>query len=437
MDIGIIGSWTIIIFAAIVTILAQESLMRVFYERRKTSFRTLVLSCTLAVMLYVAFVITQGKLGEQLTKVLVFALLPLIISLNYKSPLIKRLVVVVWAYMIAIATRTFSDMVLLFVYQIYQFNFMWVYSLSLPILNYIAVLLLRRFKNIKKDFINSPKFWIPTIVIPLMFQIYMVFMDSNVPEAVLRIAWASFLSTFLVGVTFLMFYLYNTISTTYEEKLKLKLEAQEKDYYFAQCQLMQESAERIKDIRHDMKLHLVTARDYAINDNANEVINYLNGLLGDVGKSEVYSDTGNIAFDSIINFKLKNIAEENIKLDINVFAPPNLNIEVADVVTILGNLLDNALDAVAKVEDKIIKLSIESSKGNLFIKVDNTFDGEVKYADGKAGAEKTITTRKDGDNHGHGLKNIRKSVEKYNGHVDISHDDNVFSVGILLYVEDI
>ena len=74
---------------------------------------------------------------------------------------------------------------------------------------------------------------------------------------------------------------------------------------------------------------------------------------------------------------------------------------------------------------------MEFNHENLFIRVDNSFDGEVKYDDKK---EKTIVTRKDGDNHGYGLKNIQKSIEKYNGHLDISHEDNIFSVGILLYV---
>ena len=138
----------------------------------------------------------------------------------------------------------------------------------------------------------------------------------------------------------------------------------------------------------------------------------------------------------IINFKLKDAVNENIDLDINVSIPPALNIEVADVVTILGNLLDNALDAVAKTEPKRIKLIIESDKGNIFITSENTFDGVVEYAKETSEDKKRIVTRKGGNSHGYGLENIRKSVEKYNGHIDISHDKNIFSVGILLYVDE-
>jgi len=159
--------------------------------------------------------------------------------------------------------------------------------------------------------------------------------------------------------------------------------------------------------------------------------------LGDIEKSDIYSDTGNIAFDSIINFKLKDVLSHNINLQTKIFVPPELSIDVSDVVTILGNLLDNAFDAVVKVEDREIRLTVEANKGNLFIKVENTFDGMVKYTESKDQTKKIIATRKKGDNHGYGLKNIRNSVEKYNGYVEITHEDNVFSVMILMYVEEV
>lgn len=121
--------------------------------------------------------------------------------------------------------------------------------------------------------------------------------------------------------------------------------------------------------------------------------------------------------------------------NMRLLIPPALNVDIADSVTIIGNLLGNALDAIAKVKNKEIKLDIEFNKSVLFIKIENPFDGRVKYADGNAGEETHIVSLKDGDGHGHGLKNIRRSVEKYNGYVKINYADNVFSVGILLHVD--
>jgi sensor histidine kinase regulating citrate/malate metabolism len=249
-------------------------------------------------------------------------------------------------------------------------------------------------------------------VIPALSTVLIILTSVHLPQ---NAAIAVMFITFIINL--FTFYLHDSFIAVYEDKLRSMLHAQEKEYYFAQCQVMQESVDRIKSIRHDIKLHLAALKGYTVDNKA--ATNYLNQLLGDIEESEIYSDTGNIAFDSIINFKLKNV-KGNIKLDTKIFIPPKLNMEVVDVVTILGNLLDNVLNAVAKVEEKIIKMDIAFDKGCLFIKIDNTFNGEVNYS----------------EEHSHGLKNIRKSVEKYNGHMDITHEENIFSVGILLYVDD-
>ena len=219
--------------------------------------------------------------------------------------------------------------------------------------------------------------------------------------------------------------------------LKATLRAQEREYYYYQCQRMQESVEQTKSIQHDMKFHLITARNLAANAQADEATTYLDGILGDVAEFKIYSDTGNVIFDSMINYKLSKIKNEDIELDIRVYVPPELSIEVTDMVIILGNLLDNAIDSVANVTDKMIKLDIEFNKNSLFIKIENTYDGVIKYSSGRGKRFKHIETRKSGENHGHGLKNIKRAVEKYDGHMNITHTDTVFSVGVLLYVESI
>ena len=208
----------------------------------------------------------------------------------------------------------------------------------------------------------------------------------------------------------------------------LKL-ADEKAIYFTQCQLMQEVAEQVKAVRHDMKIHLATLQNFASNSNTEEIKSYLVSLVNDIEKSEVYSDTGNIAFDSIINYKLRNAKNENIKLDLSVAVPPELDVEVVDIVTIIGNLLDNALEAVTKTSEKFIKLDIEFVKGGLFAKVENSFNSEIKFSE-----EKQIISLKTSQEHGYGLKNIKQSVEKYNGYMEITHTENTFSTGVFLYV---
>ena len=229
----------------------------------------------------------------------------------------------------------------------------------------------------------------------------------------------------------------NAYELVHERQLLTEQYAKEKDFYFTQCQLMHESVEAVKSVRHDMKAHLFALKTYLTDNKV--AMTYLDGLVEDINESEIYSKTGNMVVDSVINYKLKSASENSIKLCVKTTIPQILNIEAVDMVTILGNLLDNALEATAVVEEKRIDINISYNKSALIIKIDNTFDGIVNYTNGDSanGAKEVIATRKSCNNHGYGLKNIRKAVDKYDGHMEINHDENVFSVGVMLYVEEI
>jgi len=411
--------------------LAIERIMGVFFEKRKTSFAIMAGSY----LLYFALTSIAFLLWN--IPIISFSLsmsTMLLITFNYEATIKKRIVAALGTFTVIIIADALAFILSGF-YQTDIFDTVGADSvfgmIILGAVSYIVALLVRRFKYIRKNTINAPMYFVFNSVILVSTAVMVPIVGAYLPHSIAVIA-----IVVIFGITICTFYLHDALSAAYEDKLKSALHAQEKEYYFTQCKLMQESVENIRTIRHDMKMHLATARDFSISGKADATTDYLNGLLGDIEKKEIYSNTNNTAFDSIINFKLNDTKQENIKLDIRILIPPILNIEVADIVTILGNLLDNAIDAVATVEDKQIKLDIEYSKESLFIQIENTFDGGVKYAKGKDGRAEAITTRKSGNNHGYGLKNIRKSVEKYNGHVDTNHEGSVFSVGVLLYIDD-
>jgi len=284
------------------------------------------------------------------------------------------------------------------------------------------------FKDIKKSTTDLPMFWVPVLIITAALNFADIFKVLNLDQI------ANFLiATILLVTSFISFYLYNTLSKVYEDKLKSEVNSQEREYYFSQCQMMQDSVERMKSFRHDIKSHFAALKDFTVGNKA--ATDYLNELIEDIDKSEIYSDTGNLAFDSIINYKLRKAKKDNIKLDIRMFIPPVLNVEVFDVITIMGNLLDNALEAVEKIDEKTLKLIVKFDKSGLFIKIENSFNGEIEY-DEKTGEDKQLVSLKSGTEHGYGLKNIRQSIEKYNGYMKITHTNNVFSVVVFIYVED-
>ena len=351
------------------------------------------------------------------------------ITLNYVSLMRRRLVVTSYFYVLILSIEVLIGFVFINRFDNVPEDILYYSAISL--ISFICMLFFHRYQNLKED--TSPsRFWTASFSITFVLLAMIVMSMLYLPQEYAVIA-----ALMITTINLLNSVVHDTLSEAYVNRVKLEVDATEKKYYLSQLQLMQQSAEQIKTIRHDMKMHLSAIQGYSAESKTNEISDYVANLLGDITASEVFSSSGNLAFDSIINFKLNKARSENIKLDTTLLIPPTPNIEVPDIVTILGNLLDNAMEAVANAENKLIRLTVKYSKGNLVIKVDNTFDGVVKYKNRRDEAEKIIATRKNAGDHGHGLKNICRSVEKYNGTVDISYDSSIFSVTVMLYLDNV
>lgn len=191
------------------------------------------------------------------------------------------------------------------------------------------------------------------------------------------------------------------------------------------------SQRELHSLRHDIKKHmqcLYSLLDSGHNREAQEYIKEL--YTGNKGlKGIIYS--GNIVIDSILSNGLANLENNGIDLKCSIIVPPSLNIADVDLCILFGNLIDNAVEACARINDpdnkKFIILNVNIKKDYLFINIVNSFTGEVKKQND------IYKTLKIDDRYcGIGLFNIEKIVEKYNGEFSASHTGNVFSVSVML-----
>jgi len=279
--------------------------METFFAKRKSS----VLILWLSILLYnvstgfTFFIWNIPLINMSLGLTALF-----VVSLNYEAVLIKRFLA---------ATNTFFLMVIVesFVWVIYvqsglplMQNVEFVRTptanailLVMGAVAYIFSLLLRKFlKNIKNDTLNSPMYLVSFLIITLVLYItvFLLFAHPNLHPLIITSVMSAIFVINVLSIFFL-----DRLSLAFEKALTSALHAQEKEYYFTQIQLMQASHEHIRAIRHDMKTHLGTVRGYSMENKANEITDYISSLLDDVSKDEVYCDKGNIAFDSIINYK--------------------------------------------------------------------------------------------------------------------------------------
>jgi len=416
-----------VIVFSLLSVLRLDIYIRVFFDKRRTSLPVYAASFLYYLVLINVASILRIPNGAPVVLITTY----FVLSLNYEGSWKKRILAAFSLFAIGFTVDLGVFLAFGFTRTAFAEHSMHTtMSMAVSGLAILAAgLLLHKLKNLRKGVAVPSAQWVSFLALALssIFVASALSIYADMPTFAAIIT-----SVFLFGVNVLFFYLHDGLSAAHEAKLKAALHSQEREYYAAQCRLMRESSERAMSIRHDMKAHLATLKGFVLADGSKpySAVEYIDRLLGDIGDSKPLSDTGNPAFDSVVNYKLRDAAKLGVRLDANLQVPPALAIDDADIVTIVGNLLDNALEAAAKSAEKFIRLSAVLDNGALLIKAENSFSGEVRYAGGKSGRE--IASLKGGPEHGHGLRNVRRSAEKYGGHVGIAHEGGVFSVKILL-----
>ncbi len=133
--------------------------------------------------------------------------------------------------------------------------------------------------------------------------------------------------------------------------------------------------------------------------------------------------------DAIINYKLYEVRDTDIVINVQVSIYDRLAVENAHIANILGNLLDNAIYACKNnVGEKLIEVSIRQLQNNLYVSIINSNEQEIKFKKGVP-----ISSKRDGSQYGIGIKTIQNIVDIYNGMLDIEVHNNKFLIEILLF----
>lgn len=186
----------------------------------------------------------------------------------------------------------------------------------------------------------------------------------------------------------------------------------------AQYEAVIQSNFELRRVRHDMKNHLLAIKSMASKSSDPELIDYVDSILGDIDSAAVPYRSGNDIADAIIADKIAKAKKRGLSLKVSGDMA-GIKIEANDLVTILANLLDNAIEALCRLygtdlssSQKTIKLEFRKNSNFLYI-VEKNISGD-KIDKG------LIRSSKDSPDHGFGVFNIRKVVKKYGGEFDIS-----------------
>lgn len=175
---------------------------------------------------------------------------------------------------------------------------------------------------------------------------------------------------------------------------------------------------------HDFHNHIGALRQLLSHEKYAEAVRYLDELQAPVREMTDTVWTGDETADYLINSKAAAAAGYGVQMQAQVEYPRHTNIRSADLCAILGNLLDNALEAAKLVtapEQRVVRLTIRRINQMLVIRVENSFAGAPVQENGEL-----KTTKTDAGLHGWGLKSARTAAEKYDGMVQTACEGNQF-----------
>ena len=205
------------------------------------------------------------------------------------------------------------------------------------------------------------------------------------------------------------------------EKKVASFEQEIMQKYYAEVENMYR---KMRGWRHDYRHHIQTMKVHAINGEYKAIHDYLDMLDDDLTNVETVIKTGNRMADAILNSKLSIAMEHHIKIKAEANIPVALTVSELDLCIIIGNLLDNAIDACLElpIEERLIRIYMEMKGNYLYFALTNTASGKKK---------KNFKTTK-GEGHGLGIARIDAIVKKYGGYVTRASEDGAFSTEVLL-----
>lgn len=196
---------------------------------------------------------------------------------------------------------------------------------------------------------------------------------------------------------------------------------------YTQYQQSQETLDLINYKYHDLKHHIIALRAEENKEKRNA---YLDKMEDEIRNYEAQNKTGNQVLDTLLTAKSLYCMREKIALTYVVDGARLDFMDVMDICSIFGNALDNAIECEKKIpetEKRMIHVSMFVQQTFLIIRFENYCEGELDFEQNLP-----VTTKKQAEFHGYGLKSLRHTVHKYGGEVDIDVEDQWFRLKILI-----
>lgn len=256
-----------------------------------------------------------------------------------------------------------------------------VYAVIVLFLILICEFLTEKLITIHKNTETTRNF--PLILVPLCSIViiwFFIYSGARVGRE------AAIVSIGLLVINFLMLYLYNLLLHSVSQKYETEMLEQKAQVYANQLNVIRQSEEKIKALRHDMKHHMNEIRLLANRYHAEEIEEYIDCMEKYIQNPNEIVSSGNMEIDSVLNYMLQKARDELENVTVKVMLPQKMK-HAFDINVLIGNLLENAIEAAVQTEQKYLKVDIALKKGVLKIGIENSFLPEMikkREAQGRA-----------------------------------------------------
>lgn len=242
--------------------------------------------------------------------------------------------------------------------------------------------------------------------------------DSNVA----LISTIFFVADMILGVLLLYFIL--KLADSYEKQKNIELVEMQNRMLSKSLEDTERAFDLWRESIHNYKNNIITLAQLTEQGKTAEVKEYLKDEIQQLGIKMNYAMTGNKVIDAVLATKKNSAEHKGINFYANGNIPDKCVIDDIDFTNIIGNLLDNAIEAAEKVENGNVSIVIKPQKKFIIIKVKNSYDGNKN--------NELQTTKKDKEYHGIGLKSIKRIVEKYQGKFELEFKEKEVEATALL-----
>jgi len=294
----------------------------------------------------------------------------------------------------------------------------------------LFVVILEKTKAVKnKEFQIGFSLWSALMSVPVISIIIILVLLNS---AALHANNIEIAITGMLIINLVIFYLYGAIQDYYKQKLEKEEFYYRMGIYENQLNIMKDSYQKIRELRHDMRHHLSELKYLANNNENMRLIHYIEDMEKHMLNAEEYVSSGNKEIDGTLNYLLQTAKKRLKEVDVSISIPEGLEVHNYLFNVVLGNLLENAMEAAIKTERKYLKIHIKLKQSVLYINVENSFNGEVKLKE-----QKIMTSKSDTKEHGIGLDSVKRMVDEMNGMLDLRWKKDIFCVNVMFYLQDI